>query len=242
MKRLSRKDIECIAEKYVQAYLELPEIKNTQVYRIEPEIMLEKVLGLTVEYMHLSYDGDILGLTSFGELGVQVFENDDEESFYFLDGKTVLVESDLNYDNKLRGRKNFTLMHEGSHQIFKALFPNDYGVTEKSAGVHYYKIASERSKAIVDWEEWQANTLAAAILLPKQIIERGMFLFGLGNRIECLNKIYYPAVFERYAALADFLGCSKKALAIRMKQLGLLEEEYLDNPFDLLTVSPEVGR
>ena len=77
MKRLSRKDIECIAEKYVQAYLELPEIKNTQVYRIEPEIMLEKVLGLTVEYMHLSYDGDILGLTSFGELGVQVFENDD---------------------------------------------------------------------------------------------------------------------------------------------------------------------
>ena len=53
--------------------------------------MLEKVLGLTVEYMHLSYDGDILGLTSFGELGVQVFENDDEESFYFLDGKTVLV-------------------------------------------------------------------------------------------------------------------------------------------------------
>ena len=94
----------------------------------------------------------------------------------------------------------------------------------------------------MDWEEWQANTLAAAILLPKQIIERGMFLFGLGNRIECLNKIYYPAVFERYAALADFLGCSKKALAIRMKQLGLLEEEYLDNPFDLLTVSPGVGR
>ena len=130
MKRLSRNDIEVIAEKYVKAYLELPEIKSAQVYRIEPEIMLEKVLGLNVEYMHLSYDGSILGMTSFGELGVQVFENDDEEAFFFLDGKTVLVESDLNYDNKSKGRKNFILMHEGSHQIFKMLFPNDYGVTQ----------------------------------------------------------------------------------------------------------------
>ena len=118
MKRLSRNDIEAIAEKYVKAYLELPEIKSAQVYRIEPEIMLEKVLGLNVEYMHLSYDGSILGMTSFGELGVQVFENDDEEAFFFLDGKTVLVESDLNYDNKSKGRKNFTLMHEGTATLF----------------------------------------------------------------------------------------------------------------------------
>lgn len=66
MKHLSRNDIEAIAEKYVKAYLELPEIKSAQVYRIEPEIMLEKVLGLNVEYMHLSYDGSILGMTSFG--------------------------------------------------------------------------------------------------------------------------------------------------------------------------------
>lgn len=130
MKRLSRNDIETISEKFVKAYFELPEIKKSQVYRIEPELMLEKVLGLTIEYMHLSYDGSILGMTSFGELGVQVFENNDDEAFFFLDGKTVLVESDLNYDNNLKGRKNFTLMHEGSHQIFKMLFPNDYGITE----------------------------------------------------------------------------------------------------------------
>lgn len=96
MKRLSRNDIETISEKFVKAYFELPEIKKSQVYRIEPELMLEKVLGLTIEYMHLSYDGSILGMTSFGELGVQVFENNDDEAFFFLDGKTVLVESAFN--------------------------------------------------------------------------------------------------------------------------------------------------
>ena len=62
-----------------------------------------------------------------------------------------------------------------------------------------------------------------------------------GNHFECLNKIYYPSVYKRFDALADFLGCSKKALAIRMKQLGLLKKEYLDNPFDLVTVYPEVS-
>ena len=239
---LRKKTEKEIQDMFVKAYFELPEIKKSQVYRIEPELMLEKVLGLTIEYMHLSYDGSILGMTSFGELGVQVFENNDDEAFFFLDGKTVLVESDLNYDNNLKGRKNFTLMHEGSHQIFKMLFPNDYGITEKSAGVHYYKATAdtEKSRIITDWEEWQANTLAAAILLPRCLIEKGMFLFGLGDKIECLNKIYYPAVYERYAALSDFLGCSKKALAIRMKQLGLLHKDYLDNPFDYLAVYPEV--
>ena len=133
MKHLSRFDIEAIADKYVQAYMALPDVRNTQIYRIDPELLLEKVLGLNVEYQHLSYDGSILGMTSFTEMGVQVFEEDDNEAFFFLDGKTVLVEKDLNFDSKLKGRKNFTLMHEGSHQIFKMLFPNDYGVTQKSA-------------------------------------------------------------------------------------------------------------
>lgn len=175
MKRLSRFDIEVIADKYVQAYMALPDVRNTQIYRIDPELLLEKVLGLNVEYQHLSYDGSILGMTSFTEMGVQVFEDDDNEAFFFLDGKTVLVEKDLNFDSKLKGRKNFTLMHEGSHQIFKMLFPNDYGVTQKSARVHYYKANSERNKPISDWEEWQANTLGAAILLPENLIKQGMY-------------------------------------------------------------------
>ena len=203
MKHLSRFDIEAIADKYVQAYMALPDVRNTQIYRIDPELLLEKVLGLNVEYQHLSYDGSILGMTSFTEMGVQVFEDDDNEAFFFLDGKTVLVEKDLNFDSKLKGRKNFTLMHEGSHQIFKMLFPNDYGVTQKSAGVHYYKANSERNKPISDWEEWQANTLGAAILLPENLIKQGMYLFSLGEKIECLNKIYFPGVYKRFDALIN---------------------------------------
>ena len=239
MKHLSRIDIEAIAERIVAAYYELPELKHTTIYRIEPELLLTKVLNLKIEYQHLSFDGTILGLTSFSEVGIEIADESDEDTFYILDGKTVLVEKDLQQNAAQKGRCNFTIMHEGSHQVFKMLFPNDYGVRERKP-VHFYKVNSEKKKPISDWEEWQANTLAAAILLPRYQIMQGMFLFGLGNKIKCLNKIYDPDVFNRFSALADFLGSSKMALAIRMKQLGLLEEEYLENPYKYLIIYPEV--
>lgn len=231
MKHLSRLDIEAIARQYIKAYLELPEVKGSHIYRIDPELFVEKVLGLTIQYEHLSYDGKTLGLTSFEEVAVSVLTEADEEEFVLLDGRTVLIESDLMTDKKWRGRKNFTIMHEGCHQIFKALFPNDYGgAREKIGVVHYYKVNEERSRRIKDWEEWQANTLTSAIFLPPDLIKQGMFLFDLGEKIDCLNKVFRPAVYEKFSAMADFLGSSKKALAIRMKQLGMLKEEYLDNP------------
>lgn len=240
MKHLSRKDIEAIADRIVKAYCELPEVKKNKIYRIEPELLLTKLLGLKIEYQHLSLDGSILGMTSFKEIGVEVFDETDADTFFVLDGKTVLIEKDLQQNTVQKGRCNFTTMHEGSHQIFKMLYPNDYG-TKNAAPVHFYKANSEKRKPISDWEEWQANTLAAAILLPQDLIKQAMFLFGLGEKINCLNKIYHPNVYDRFSAMADFLGSSKTALAIRMKQLELLEQEYLDNPYDYLAIYPEVS-
>ena len=108
MKHLSRLDIEAIAEKYITAYMELPEVQDMQIYRIEPELFLERVLGLKIDYAHLSYDGSLLGMTSFVEVMVDVMTADFEEEHILLDGSTVLVESDLRDDNKRKGRRNFT--------------------------------------------------------------------------------------------------------------------------------------
>ena len=237
MKHLSRFDIEAIAAKYVKAYMELPDVRNTKKYRIDPELLLEKVLGLTVEYQHLSYDGSILGMTSFTELGVQVLEDDDNEAFFFLDGKTVLVEKDLAFDNKLRGRKNFTLMHEGSHQIFKMLFPNDYGITEKSAGVHYYKATAdtEKSRIITDWEEWQANTLAAELLMPTFLVNAEIERAAL-----CLpNGILYKSAsdpnYEKILEMARRIGVSWSAIRIRLQQMQVIKGKPIHcHPLDIM--------
>ena len=175
MLKLSRKDLENIAERVLISYRNLPEVKKKKMYRIDPELLLTKVLGLNIEYQHLSVDGSILGLTSFEEVEVEVLDYTDMDSFFFLDGKTVLVERDLHNDSAQVGRCNFTTMHEGGHQILKRLFPNEYGGTQQVPVVHYYKHNSEKNKPISDWEEWQAHTLAAAILMylriqPKQRI------------------------------------------------------------------------
>ena len=93
MKRLSRNDIETISEKFVKAYFELPEIKKSQVYRIEPELMLEKVLGLTIEYMHLVRYSDgakmySMGMTKFQEVAK------DAKACYKI-GQLVLVNTEI---------------------------------------------------------------------------------------------------------------------------------------------------
>lgn len=241
MKRLSRYDIEMIGERVLNTYRKLPEIQAQPLYRIDPEILVEKVLKLKLDYCHLSLDGSVLGLTSYKEIGVEIFDMADEECYYFLDGKTVLVEQELKRDITKQGRCNFTTAHEAAHQIFKMLFPKEYGIAAERQPLHFYKAYSETRKPITDWEEWQANTLAAAILLPQDLIGHAMYMFGLPERIKVLNRIYVPKVYEQFANMANFLGVSKTALAIRMKQLGLLEKEYLQNPHDFVNVEYDGG-
>ena len=43
-----------------------------------------------------------------------------------------------------------------------------------------------------------------------------------------------PHDYERFSSMADHMGVSKKALSIRMKQLGLLEQDYLGVPYDFI--------
>ena len=218
MKYLSRKEIEEIAEWISACYRRLPEVSEREVYRIDPQLLCERLLGLQVDYQHLSLDGTILGLTSFSELGIEVFEESDEETFYYLDGKTILVERDLKQDISQTGRLNFTMAHEASHQIFKKLYPKAYGTQEKHRDIHLHRAGIKRS--VEDWEEWQANALASAILLPKDLVAQAMDLVGMGGRVNVVDKTYTPYLYKKFAAMAAFLGASKTTLAIRMRELG----------------------
>jgi len=84
----------------------------------------------------------------------------------------------------------------------------------------------------VNWEEWRVNTLAAAILIPKE----QMHAAGLGENLRLLNKIFAPKEYEKFAAVAEAMGVSKSALAIRMKQLHLLDRDDLKDPYALVRV------
>lgn len=237
MRILSRKDIEAISERVIMAYQMMPENKGKVMNKVDPELLVHGLLGLTIDYKHLSLDDSILGLTAFDETDIQIY--DDAEDSYYLDSQTVLIERDLLLKEECQGRRNFTIMHEGSHQIYKMLYPREYGVAYRTAPIHYYRLQSIRSRKITDWAEWQANSLASYLLLPRECVERSMFMFGFGEKIHMLNRVYAQKSYERFVDMSIFLGVSKTALAIRLKQLGLLEHDYLDDPYALLDVRKE---
>lgn len=236
MKRLSRKELEAIGDRVIRAYMNLPEIMAQPVYRIVPETLAETLLGLKVDYQHLSIDGTILGLTSYESVCVELPENRETGEVYFLDGKTILIESDLRDDVEQTGRRNFTITHEASHQVLKMLFPSDYGAGPHENPIHFCKSTSMRNNPIFDWEEWQSNVLSSVLLLQKPLVEQAMALFDVQGKIKILNRLYAREDYARFVGMTELLGCSKTALAIRMKQLGYLGENYLDNPYRLLDV------
>lgn len=236
MKCLSRKDIEDISIRVFSAYKQLPSVKERPLHRVEPELLVKDLLNLYIDYEHLSLDGMTLGLTAFEEVGVEVYDVSDTPFMYILDGKTILIERDLKECLSLKGRCNFSILHEGSHQILKMLFPNDYGIPTKESPpvLKFYKPST--AYRIRDWEEWQANNLASAIMLPRELVEQAMYYFGFPEHIKIVNRIIYNEEYARFASMAEFLGASKKALAIRMKKLGLLDKEYLDRPYEILNI------
>ncbi len=232
----SRKDIEKISHRVIAQYKQLPELQGMNITKIDPILLVEKVLHLDLDFVHLSLDGYTLGLTSFDETGVEIYDETDEPMLYWLDGNTILVESDLRTDCSRVGRCNFSVMHEASHQIFGKLYPKEYGAGNSK--VHFYKPQTNR-KTINDWEEWQANTLASALLMPEDILRSNMRMFGLGEKIEILNSRYRQEEFTYFFLLAEYMGVSKQALAIRMKQLKLLDKEYLNRANEMFAVYKE---
>ena len=233
MKILKRTEIEAIGNRIYEAYLKLPQIASQHIVcRVDPDIILQDLLGLSIEYRHLSWDGLTYGMTSTGEIGVELCPEDESEDFYMFDGKTVLIEKEIRNNPKMIGKCNFTKCHEASHHIYKMLYPLAYGSKgdREAPKVHFSREPQCHTTYIRDWEEWQADTLASFILLPEELIRQGMFLFDLGDQINYLNKLHFGETYKKFCMLADMLGASKSALAYRMERLGLIKHNQLDNP------------
>lgn len=54
-----------------------------------------------------------------------------------------------------------------------------------------------------------------------------------------LNRVYAAEDYSRFSDMADYMGVSKQALAIRLKGLDLLEREFLKDPYALVNVCPD---
>ena len=219
---LSRNDLEQLARQVIAQYKKSCIPQFHLCYNVDPT-ELANLLGYNVEYSYLSQDGSVLGQTTAAPLWTTVIDAEQGETYYYLDGQTILIEKRLQSNPRAIGRKNFTIAHELAHQLLNRYFPGAYS----SKGQHYCFNRKVVKQGVSNWNEWQADTLAAALLLPKEAIEEAMFIFGLGPKIKVLSKKYSEYKYDRFCEMAEFLGVSKTTLAYRMEHLGLLERNCL---------------
>lgn len=238
MPRLSRKSIETIAKRIVTAYKKLPSLQDQQADMIQPVLLTHDLLGLTTEYHTLSRNGRILGLTACGEVDVQIYDDPMQPEFFHLDGRTLLIDCELVKEGGNKGRYHFTLIHEACHQVFKMLFPWEYASPVRLRQIHYCTDTPAESSGDY-WEEWRTNALASAVLMPEDMVRSNMLAFGLGGKLPVLNRVYATEDYNRFSDMADYMGVSKQALAIRLKRLGLLNHDYLQDPYALTAVWPD---
>ena len=75
-------------------------------------------------------------------------------------------------------------------------------------------------KSREDWNEWQANVLGAAILMPQKEIDLAMWYFAAGRTlINYEGRFSYKDRFS-LSLLCQQLGVSKAAAVIRLRHLG----------------------
>lgn len=233
---LSRYDIERIAERVIRAYKKLPILEGKRIYNISPQILLENLLKLKIDYCHLSLDRLTLGATIPRVAGeIEIFDACDESKTFILDGRTVLIEQDLRDDVTQTGRLNMTKAHEACHHVLEMLFPGEY-----SKGNKKLRYCKEKQKPVItDWEEWQVDTLSSAVLMPEDIVRQALLLFGFDDRIPMINRKHAKRDYLQFSMIADFLGVSKQALSIRLSQLGLVGRNDFDDPDSLLDIFQE---
>ena len=221
---LSRDDIDQLAEQIICQYKKEYVPERHMCYMVDAT-QLAKMLGFKIAYVYITPDGSILGQTSSGRVWTTIYDSKMNPMLFELDGWTILVDKRLQGNPKTAGRKNFTIAHEIAHQIINRKDPEMYGPQNRV--FCDYRRSVKPKKVGKDWQEWQADALAAAMLLPPDALQDSMFMFGLGEKMKMLSKKYSDTKYRFFCDMADYLQVSRTALSYRMEQLGLLENNRL---------------
>ena len=227
---LSRADLSRIAGKYIDQYYTRFGISKNAPEPIDPERLASAVLGLNVKMLPLCSDGSVLGLTVFQRCGFTVTLGDGTKLVEIFMPRDVVIDSALAAD-RCTGCRNFTIAHEAAHHILADLFPNDYGKAVKCRG----HIAYRERNGQPSWEEWQANTLAAELLMPTFLVNAEIERAALCMPNGILYKSASDPNYEKILEMAARMGVSWSAIRIRLQQMQVIKDKPIHcHPLDII--------
>ena len=227
---LSRAELSYIAGKYIEMYYALFGISKNDPAPINPEQFANSVLGLNLKMLPLCSDGHILGLTVFQRCSFTATLEDGTKLVEVFMPRDIVIDSALAAD-RCTGCRNFTIAHEAAHQILTDLFPNDYGKAVKCRG----HIAYRERNGNASWEEWQADTLAAELLMPTFLINAEIERVSLTLPNGILYKSVSDPNYEKILEMARRIGVSWSAIRIRLQQMQVIKGKPIHcHPLDIM--------
>lgn len=235
---LSHKEIEEIAAAVTKDFNEFFFGPDTDGRRLPCGTPIDQFareyLGLNVSFAYLSEDGSICGLTAYTDTEYIVEDRGFQRKIP-LHRNEVLMDRNFIEPSQIRklcGKRRFTLAHECAHQI---LFQMETDKIREACRRKYsartaYSLRELKTRE--DWNEWQANVLGAAILMPQREIDLAVAYYARGRKLVSYDETY--AYWDKVALdmICQQFGVSKTAAVIRLRQLGHLEtrpcSEYND--------------
>ena len=229
---LSHQQIEEIAAAVTKDFNEFffgKEADEVRIARATPIDQLAKdYLGLNVSFARLSYDGSICGLTAYADTEYIVEKMGSSRTIPLKRNQVLLDESFIKPGQvrQLCGKRRFTLAHECAHQILFQLESEEVKASCEKKYSARTAYTPRELKTREDWNEWQANVLGAAILLPQAEVDLAMRYLA----DEPLRNYEGRYSYHDHLTLCLFcrtFGVSKTTASIRLRQLGYM----VDRPF-----------
>lgn len=226
---LSKNDIDKIAQAVLNDYAPNNLLHPAPLDTLD---LLENYLGLTVKYSYIGeIDSDILGLTVMDDYA-EIPSYDDMLQPIVLKETygTVLINRNLSGKEKLT-RRRFTETHEGAHfMLHKEYFKRAaISVTPQTNYIACRQVELDNMPTSdIEWLEWQADSLAAALLMPKDIfLKTAAASFHRSNiyGVKYLNMASEEdraKIVNTISELAEIFNVSYIAAKLRLKSLGIV--------------------
>lgn len=215
---------------------------------------VESYLEANLDYQDIYYEedeGPIAGATVFNDDKVLVFDREGQCIRPIeVSAGTILIDNSVMKDGKEK-YATFTVLHEGSHFcVHPCVYRRDvtqfslFDLMRQHEGAHIVQcrrsaIENPKSKLVTqtDFREHQANTLAAALAMPrptfipyaKDLIRKEGFKNGIWVEPTLYDWNLDQGLICVVDEIAETYGVSKAATRVQLKRQGLLisEMEYL---------------
>lgn len=189
--------------------------------------LMTDYLGLTIEFEHIAEDDKtITAYLSNGTRTLKVMRDGNPKQILYPT-KTVVIDQCYLSQNQME-RCRFNMAHETGHYLINKLCHTNIAAYHRDLDMAEFIPTGQLHDAF-NIDESRANKIAAALLMPRFVVENALKRFNGGQPI----RIYGENVFDAEGRLimkqmTDLLGVRFQPLTIRLRQFGMLDYRPLE--------------